>query len=239
MGKERADHARDSRANASPHAPLSHAHFSHRQSLHERAPFSSTHDALPQAALMHHWRNLRSCGAEGLAARREKEKGAACQVTARCATRERSLTSATDAPQSAPHANVLVEHEGASTCDVQHSGEHCVAVWLFVAVGAAHRSQNAPMAAPVWLVRHHLAVEHVVTTCQPAWRHHASWSQSGCIRRPEAPFPKPQPSMHRRKQLVDVAWMPTRRRTQWCRQTRRQRQPPASRQFHAVRPGSM
>ena len=33
------------------------------------------------------------CGAEDLAARREKEKGAACQVTARCATRERSLTS--------------------------------------------------------------------------------------------------------------------------------------------------
>ena len=44
----------------------------------------------------------------------EGERPAACQPTARRATRKRPLTSAIDAPQSAPHANILVEHGGVS-----------------------------------------------------------------------------------------------------------------------------
>ena len=73
---------------ASPYAPFSRVRLNHRQSPHARAPSSPTQHAKPQAVPMHHQSNLGSCGAEGLAALRERERGAACQATARCATRE-------------------------------------------------------------------------------------------------------------------------------------------------------
>ena len=75
----------------------------------------------------HHLSNLRLDGAVDVPALAE-EIDAACQAEARRATRASPLTSATSEPENAPHAKGLVEHVGASACDVQYSGEHCVAV---------------------------------------------------------------------------------------------------------------
>ena len=186
-------------ANASLHAPFSRARLSHRQNPHVRAPSSHARHAQPQAALMQHRSNSRSYGAGGRAARWEKENGAACQPTARRATRKRPLTSAIDAPQSVPHANILVEHGGVSTCGVQHSGEHCVAVWLSVAVGAAHRSQNAEMAAEICPTRRCLAAAHAAAAWAASWQCHARRPQIGCVRCREAPLPRPRPSKPRRE----------------------------------------
>ena len=103
------------------HPPSLTRQLSHHQTPHERAPSSSTRDATLQAAPVHHLSNLTSCGAEGRAARRVKEKGGACSATILREARERSRTSATNAQRSAPQARACVEHAVALTCDVQHS----------------------------------------------------------------------------------------------------------------------
>ena len=54
------------------------------------------------------------------------------------AARVPPLASKKDAPGSAPHANDLVEHEGASVCDVRHSEERALTAslpWRSIAVG--------------------------------------------------------------------------------------------------------
>ena len=159
----------------------------------------------------------------------EAGSGGACPAKARRAARELLLSSATVVQGSALQAGSGAERASEPPCDVQHSGDCCVAASKTASwVPRAGRAARPAVAAADW-TRHCHACGCAAPAFYHAWHCHARSPQSEWCRH-QPPFVlSPQPSMRRREQLVDVAWMPTPRMPQRSRRTRHQRQPPAPR----------
>ena len=159
----------------------------------------------------------------------EAGSGGACPAKARRAARELLLSSATVVQGSALQAGSGAERASEPPCDVQHSGDCCVAASKTASwVPRAGRAARPAVAAADW-TRHCHACGCAAPAFYHAWHCHARSPQSEWCRH-QPPFVlSPQPSMRRREQLVDVAWMPTPQMPQRSRRTRHQRQPPAPR----------